>query len=311
MGFGMLKVFYIYIYILLTCLNFICMTQTREDIFVDHAANDKQGDVEKLIKEGIDINAKNSEGFTALMKAAINNKRSMVDKLIKAKADLEIKNTKGETVIETCSGKSLHDIVELLAVRGADADKVQNPYMRNWAKRGQDIYIMFENCKSEKTEELLVSTKNWYSNYLKDINRFTPLHYAMEDNNPKLVKDLLSAVPELIKIPDPKSGLMPREMAQLKGAKEILETFDEFDTLKAQKEDLSIFGYIGSYVQANKAKSLAVAVASGCMGAIILKLIKNYLNKPLVLSTEDAINLDPKKLKDQRIIFKKNANNKK
>ncbi|MBI5091097.1 MAG: ankyrin repeat domain-containing protein [Candidatus Hydrogenedentes bacterium] len=50
-----------------------------------------------LISSGVDLNAQDEEGMTALHHAAANNNGDAVRKLIRAKADLRIKDAQGRT----------------------------------------------------------------------------------------------------------------------------------------------------------------------------------------------------------------------
>lgn len=307
---------YIFFLIIFVCINLRSMTQTIQDIFVEHASNDRYDAAEKLLKENLDINSRNSMGFTALMQSAINEKSSIVDKLIKAGADLEVKDTRGYTAIEICTFYKLKEAIELLASRGANIEKVEglDHYIYRWAKKGRALHRLFQACQNNNIDEILFINRAWGLKKglkdIKDLNGFSTLHYAIEADNAQLAIALLSICPELIEVEEPrKDGLNPIELA-IKNDKQVLKAFTHVATSTLYKENTSFFGKINAYIQANKAKSFAIAIISASLAAILVKFTKNYLNRYLKLSIKDAINLDPKKLENKRIVFKDKKENK-
>jgi ankyrin repeat protein len=74
-----------------------------------------------LIKNGVAVNSRNSDGETALMMAAFNRNYQKVRDLIRYGADVKLKNTKADTsAISYCtSGK----IARLLIAKGADVNE--------------------------------------------------------------------------------------------------------------------------------------------------------------------------------------------
>ncbi|MBC6401207.1 MAG: ankyrin repeat domain-containing protein, partial [Ekhidna sp.] len=77
-----------------------------------------------LIKEGADVNAKDSEGNTALMGAAFKGQKDVVDALLKVEGiEVNAKNSKGKTALINAAFKGQKDVVDaLLAADGIDVN---------------------------------------------------------------------------------------------------------------------------------------------------------------------------------------------
>jgi len=65
-----------------------------------------------------DVNAKNSDGNTALHIAAIYGYKDMAEFLLASKADVNGKNNKGETPLRLALSKGHKDVAELLRQQG-------------------------------------------------------------------------------------------------------------------------------------------------------------------------------------------------
>jgi ankyrin repeat protein len=77
-------------------------------------------EVERLIKEGVDIEAKDLSGWNSLMWASLNGYKEMVELLLKNKADIEVKDSNGWTALMYASANGHKEIVEMLLEAGAD-----------------------------------------------------------------------------------------------------------------------------------------------------------------------------------------------
>jgi hypothetical protein len=76
--------------------------------------------VQQLLTAGADVNLKDKEGRTALIRAVLNNNGPLVEKLLKAHADPDIQDNQGETAL-TWAKLFGHDrIVSLLLEAGAN-----------------------------------------------------------------------------------------------------------------------------------------------------------------------------------------------
>jgi ankyrin repeat protein len=89
--------------------------------------NDYDKIIERLLDHGIDVNAYDSSGNTALHRAARWNSLHMVGYLLEHGADPNIKNTAGHTPWYTISNETTHQAVsQLLIAKGADPDTCDN-----------------------------------------------------------------------------------------------------------------------------------------------------------------------------------------
>lgn len=78
--------------------------------------------IEQLIAYKVDINTKDSDGETALMKAALYNKLSSVNALLIAGNQVNAQNKYGGTALTVAASNGFNDVVAQLLNKGADAD---------------------------------------------------------------------------------------------------------------------------------------------------------------------------------------------
>lgn len=91
-------------------------------MFVMRCFKDKKKIIKFLINNGIDINAQNSDGATALM-ATINFRfLNFAKSLIKAGANVNISDDDGETALMYAVANENEEIVELLITSGVDVN---------------------------------------------------------------------------------------------------------------------------------------------------------------------------------------------
>lgn len=79
-------------------------------------------DVQALLAEGVDVNARDSRGETALHRAARLGNAPVVAALLDGGADIQAANARGETPLHRAVMSDQPAIVELLLDRGADID---------------------------------------------------------------------------------------------------------------------------------------------------------------------------------------------
>lgn len=82
--------------------------------------------VKVIIEEGADINAKDSDGSTALMWAAWRNELDAAKLLIQSGADVNAKDSKAVTALMYASEKNSHHVAKLLIEKGADINEKNN-----------------------------------------------------------------------------------------------------------------------------------------------------------------------------------------
>lgn len=73
-----------------------------------------------LIKSGADLNARNTDGNTALLRASCEGRTDLARALIDADALLDLQNNDGYTALILAKRRGNIDIVEILASAGAD-----------------------------------------------------------------------------------------------------------------------------------------------------------------------------------------------
>jgi ankyrin repeat protein len=113
----------------------------------------------RLLEEGVDVNAQDKDGITALMWAIFKGNKHIVEMLLKKGADPNVKDKKGTSAL-TLSVMSpsrwiKKEIVSILLEKGADVNAVDNlgltPVM--WAYEPQyfdpDIVPMLQKKKKE------------------------------------------------------------------------------------------------------------------------------------------------------------------
>jgi ankyrin repeat protein len=82
--------------------------------------------VRELLAEGIDVNIKNTYGYTALHEASINGHPEMVKFLIANGADITITNNDGNTPLHFAARYGQIDAAKELLDNGADIDARNN-----------------------------------------------------------------------------------------------------------------------------------------------------------------------------------------
>ncbi len=91
-----------------------------QDLMRASMAGDLQK-VERLLQhEGVDINARFRDGFTALMMASLTNRPAIVKLLLRKGADVNARTSHGATALMLASGKGSIEIVRLLLESGAE-----------------------------------------------------------------------------------------------------------------------------------------------------------------------------------------------
>lgn len=96
------------------------------DSFLNEAGAGNKERIELFIKAGMDVNAKDNDGNTALMRASAGDNFEMVRLLIKKGADLNARDNAGYTALIFASSKGDLELVTLLIKKGADVNASNN-----------------------------------------------------------------------------------------------------------------------------------------------------------------------------------------
>lgn len=93
----------------------------RDNTYVHRAVMERAKPfvIEFLLDRGLDINARNEQGETALLIAAWNGTDDLVEVLLKRGADPNIKTRKGLSALKVASANGHTGIVKMLVAHGA------------------------------------------------------------------------------------------------------------------------------------------------------------------------------------------------
>ena len=87
----------------------------------------------QLEQDGIDVNAKNSEGYTALILASSNGHKEIVEMLLEKGADVNAKDSDGWTALMWASRNGHTETVTILLEEGADVNAKDNYFLGSTA----------------------------------------------------------------------------------------------------------------------------------------------------------------------------------
>lgn len=83
--------------------------------------------IDRALRRGANVNAKRSDGYTALHIAALSSRRSIVEKLILNRADVEIRDMSGKTALfHAASCRDFKCVKHLVEDGGADVNAQDN-----------------------------------------------------------------------------------------------------------------------------------------------------------------------------------------
>lgn len=97
----------------------------RTNLLFDFIVMENTNAVTSLIEAGVNVNAQNNYGYTALMIAADKGNTELVEKLITAQANVNIQNQYGTTALMLAVETGKYEVVETLIAADADANAMQ------------------------------------------------------------------------------------------------------------------------------------------------------------------------------------------
>jgi ankyrin repeat protein len=210
--------------------------KVQSDDFVRSA---ERGDTKALLlffEAGIDVNARNSDGYTALIAAAKNGQIEIVNKLLERKANVDIQGYSGLTALMLAAENNRLSIVKTLLSTNADPNLQDN---NGWTALMKAVYRGNTECvlaiadrsRQEVNRGLLVAALTGHKETAKALldrgaeidsraeDGRTPLMLAASKGNMDLVSFFLQqgADPSLTD----KSGDTAASLASAKGSREV------------------------------------------------------------------------------------------
>ncbi len=116
--------------------------------FMQAAGKGNKEEVEHLLAEGIDVDIRNSIGYTALMIAATNGNKEMVQILLDAGADINAEHCAGGATALSLAFRYGHgDVAEVLFTKDADISKKTGYGALSWALFTREVEMVRMLCQ--------------------------------------------------------------------------------------------------------------------------------------------------------------------
>jgi len=151
--------------------------------FLQAAHDGSTETVSSGLESGIDCNATNIEGRSALMLAAFNGHTAIVERLLKAGAKVNTTDMLGRTALMYAATGTSADTVRLLLKSGAAVNTIDS--QEHWTA------LMFAAAEGQ-TEIVRLLLSNGADRTLKDVDGDTAEKFAIQRNQ-KAVMELLQA----------------------------------------------------------------------------------------------------------------------
>ncbi len=148
------------------------------------AQNGEQEEVKALLDQGIDINAKNSEGNTPLYYALIGGHGELAQLLIEKGADVTVKDARGMTPLYLAAGQGMYTIVELILAHDTIDINVQTDL--GWTP----LHIAVGQGRKEVVQLLVARGANLDA---KKKDGKTPLDLAKQRGHKEIAQMLIEA----------------------------------------------------------------------------------------------------------------------
>ncbi|WP_339045139.1 ankyrin repeat domain-containing protein [Candidatus Mesenet endosymbiont of Agriotes lineatus] len=174
--------------------------QTNSNINFDMAIIGGDMDVVvKLLKEGVNVNAVNLYGNTALMFSAIHGRTEIAELLIREGANINAPNKDGYTPLTSAAYNGQTEIAELLIDRKATVDAR--------SKNGNTPFIIAILQGHTEVAKLLIEEKADVN--VRDNNGFQPIHAAAQNGKKETINLLLEYSINDINDAQNKGGIPP------------------------------------------------------------------------------------------------------
>ncbi len=193
----------------------------RQREFIDAAEKGDINTVQEFLSKGINSNAQDKYGLTALHRAAQKGHKDITETLIKAGANIHHADNLGHTALHWAARAGQKDIIEILLSYGANIDARdkydKTPFMDAVYRRG---HYMDALCKGHKdVAELLIAKGTNVNAQNKDGK--TALIFAVYDESKDIVEMLINAGAD-VNVQD-KYGYTALMITTQCGNKEIVE----------------------------------------------------------------------------------------
>jgi ankyrin repeat protein len=212
------------------------------DDFVRSAEKGDLKAVNLFLAAGIDVNAQNASGFTALMAAAKNGRMEVVNKLLDQKVNVDVQSKQGVTALMLAAENNQGEIVDLLLKKNADPNLQDQT---GWSALMKAVYQGNARCvealaarsRQEVNRGLLVAALTGHQEIAKILldngaevdtradDGQTPLMLAAGKGDNDLVAFLLKAGADPT-LTD-KSGAAAGSLARAKGYKEMADRLQQ------------------------------------------------------------------------------------
>lgn len=188
--------------------------------------------IDRALRRGANVNAKRSDGYTALHIAAFSSRRSIVEKLILNRADFEIRDASGKTALfHAVSCRDFKCVKHLVEDGGADVNARDND--------GDTVLHQLTDFEQEEFEYII---ENGGDPNIANNKGHTALHVAVDNGYISDVVNLVNAGVD-IALKDVK-GKTPLMIAMENKQEDIV------DYLKSLSEQMSLDNEIHSTSEA-------------------------------------------------------------
>mgnify|MGYP006291243703 CR=1 FL=1 len=216
------KVYIFIIILIFTSIAHSCVntgSKNDKDLF-EVALSENWDEVERMIKNKADVNAKNEMGVTVLMIACSFEKKEIVELLIEKGADVNAESLSYETPLTMSINGGNIEITRLLINNGADVNKPNNAWnsplmIASLLDENELIEILIENgadinvqdkvsghtalqfiCSNGNYEMVKLFIENGADADLRSHNGNTPIMLALRHNHFEIAKLLFANIDE-------------------------------------------------------------------------------------------------------------------